>query len=102
MAQIMVEYDGVDDGGGRSDDFNVTFQVTRWCVETVHLTFYLRLSRIAVSLTSMLKTSGSTESTTRPKKGGVEVGGDNIDDSSHNEEHSPRGSRRMHQQTRQV
>ena len=32
--------------------------------------------KIAAPLTSMLKTSGSTESTTRPGKGGVEVGGD--------------------------
>ena len=29
MTQIVVEYDGVDDGGGRSGDFDVTFQVTR-------------------------------------------------------------------------
>ena len=29
MTQIVVEYDGVADGGGRSDDFDVTFQVTR-------------------------------------------------------------------------
>ena len=28
----------------------------------------------------MLKTSGSTESTTRPRKGGVEVGGDGGND----------------------
>ena len=25
------ESDGVDGGGGRSDDFGVIFQVTRWC-----------------------------------------------------------------------
>ena len=39
----------------------------------------------------MLKTSGSTESTTRPGKGGVEVGGDGGggDDGSHDDEHSP-------------
>ena len=30
MTQIVVEYDGVDNGGGRSGDFDVTFQVTRW------------------------------------------------------------------------
>ena len=35
-----------------------------------------RFSQIAAPLTSMLKTSGSTESTTRPEKGGVRVGGD--------------------------
>ena len=42
--------------------------------------FYRRFiqgfSRIAASLTSMLKTSGSTESTIRPGKGGVGVGDD--------------------------
>ena len=42
--------------------------------------FYRRFiqgfSRIAAPLTSMLKTSGSTESSTRPGKGEVEVGGD--------------------------
>ena len=32
----------------------------------------------------MLKTSGSTESTTRPEKGGVGVGGDGDDDGGHN------------------
>ena len=29
-AQIAVDYDGVDGGGGRSGDFDMTFQVTRW------------------------------------------------------------------------
>ena len=45
----------------------------------------------------MLKTLGSTKSTTRHRKGGVGVGGDGIDDgdiegddnSSHNDEYSP-------------
>ena len=45
----------------------------------------------------MLKTSGSTESTTRPGKGGVGVGGDGGDDGGHDDEHSPRGSGRAHQ-----
>ena len=30
MTQIVVEYDRVDNGGGRSGDFDVTFQVTHW------------------------------------------------------------------------
>ena len=54
----------------------------------------------------MLKTSGSTESTTRPGKGGVGVGGDGGgdggDDGGHDDEHSPRGSGRAHQQTHQL
>ena len=54
----------------------------------------------------MLKTSGSTESTTRPGKGGVGVGGDGggdgSDDGGHDDEHSPRGSGRAHQQTHQL
>ena len=50
----------------------------------------------------MLKTSGSTESTTRPGKGGVGVGGDGGDDGGHDDEHSPRGSGREHQWTRQL
>ena len=37
--------------------------------------FIQRFSRIAAPLTLMLKTSGSTESKTRPGEGGVEVGG---------------------------
>ena len=36
-----------------------------------------------MSLTSMLTTSGSTESTTRPGKGRVGVGGDGSDDGGH-------------------
>ena len=28
--QIVVEYNGVDDGGGRSGDFDMTFQVICW------------------------------------------------------------------------
>ena len=27
--KIVVDYDGVDDGGGRSGDFDMTFQVIR-------------------------------------------------------------------------
>ena len=54
----------------------------------------------------MLKTSGSTESTTRSGKGGVGVGGDGGgdggDDGSHDDEHSTRGSGREHQWTRQL
>ena len=50
----------------------------------------------------MLKTSGSTESTTRPGKGGVGVGGDGGDDGGHDDEHSPRGSGRVHQPTHQL
>ena len=54
----------------------------------------------------MLKTSGSTESTTRPGKGRVGVGGDSGgdggDDGSHDDEHSPRGSERAHQRTHQL
>ena len=38
----------------------------------------------------MLKTSGSTESTARPEKGGVGVGGDGGDDDGPDDEHSPR------------
>ena len=37
--------------------------------------FIQRFSRIAATLTSMLKTSGSTQSKTRPGEGGVGVGG---------------------------
>ena len=51
----------------------------------------------------MLKTSGSTESTTRPGKGRVGVGGDgggdDGDDGSHDDKHSPQGSGQAHQQT---
>ena len=36
MTQIVVEYDGFDDGGDCSGDFDVSFQVTRWRSETVH------------------------------------------------------------------
>ena len=39
--------------------------------------------KIAAPLTSMLKTSGSTESITRPGKGRVEVGGDGGDNGGH-------------------
>ena len=54
----------------------------------------------------MLKTSRSTESTTRPGKGKVGVGGDSggdgSDDGSHDDEHSPRGSGRAHQRIHQL
>ena len=50
----------------------------------------------------MLKTSGSTESTTRLGKGGVGVGGDGGDDGGHDNEHSPQGSGRVHQRTHQL
>ena len=30
MTQIVVEYDGIDDGGGRNGDFDMTFQATHW------------------------------------------------------------------------
>ena len=54
----------------------------------------------------MLKTLGSTESTTRPRKGGVGVGGDGDgvggDDGGHDDEYSPRGSGRAYQQTHQL
>ena len=54
----------------------------------------------------MLKTSGSTESTIRPGKGGVGVGGDGGsdggDDGGCDDEHPPRGSGRAHQRTYQL
>ena len=54
----------------------------------------------------MLKTLGSTESITRPGKGGVVVGcdgdGDGGDDGGHNDEHLPRGSGQVHQRTHQL
>ena len=44
----------------------------------------------------MLKTLGSTKSTTRPEKSRFGVGGDdgsdNVDDSGHNDEYSTQGS----------
>ena len=49
----------------------------------------------------MLKTSGSTESTTRPGKGRVGVGSDG-GDGGHDDEHSPRGSGRADQRTYQL
>ena len=64
------------------------------------------LSRIAAPLISMLKTSGSTESTTRSGKGGVGVasdgGGDGSDDGGHDDKYSPQGSRQVHQWTHQL
>ena len=54
----------------------------------------------------MLKTSGSTEATTRPGKGGVgagvDNGGDGGNDGGHINEYSPRSSRRVHQRTHQL
>ena len=50
----------------------------------------------------MLKTSGSTESTTGPGKGGVGVGGNGGDNRDHDCEHSPQGSRQAHQRTHQL
>ena len=48
----------------------------------------------------MLKTLGSIELTTKPGKGGVEVGGndggDGGNDGDHNNEQSPRGSGQAH------
>ena len=40
--------------------------------------------------TSMLKTSGSTKSTTRPEKGGVGVGGDGGDNGGHDNKYTSR------------
>ena len=55
--------------------------------------FIQEFSQIAAPLTSMLKISGSTKSTTRPGKGrlgvGGDGGGDDGDDSSHDDEHPP-------------
>ena len=50
----------------------------------------------------MLKTSRSTESTTRLGKGGVGVGGDGGDNGNDDSEHSPRGSAQAHQRTHQL
>ena len=54
----------------------------------------------------MLKTSGSIESTTRPGKVEVGIGGDGGsdggDDGGHDDEHSPRGLGQAHQQTHQL
>ena len=49
-----------------------------------------------------MKTSGSTEPITRPKKGGVGIGGDGGGDGGHDDELSPRGSGRAHQWTHQL
>ena len=66
--------------------------------------FIQKFRRIAVPLTSMLKTSRSTKSTTRLGKGGVGVGGDSSgdgnNDSGHN--HSPQCSKQTHHQTHQL
>ena len=45
--------------------------------------FIQGFSTVAAPLTSMLKTSGSIESTTRPGKGGVGVDGDGGNDGGH-------------------
>ena len=50
----------------------------------------------------MLKTSGSTESTTRPGKGGVRVGDDGSDNGNHDWQHLPWGSGQAHQRTHQL
>ena len=44
----------------------------------------------------MLKTSGGTESITRPGKGKVGVGGDGGDDGGHDNKHSLRDSGQAH------
>ena len=49
------------------------------CSSNFYQRFIKEPSWIAASLTSMLKTSGSIESTTRSGKGGVGVGGDSGD-----------------------
>ena len=56
------------------------------CSSDFYRRFIQELSRIAAPLTSMLKTSRSTESTTRPGKGGVGVGGDGGDDGGHDKD----------------
>ena len=73
----MVGYDGVDGGDGYSGSSN------RKCLSDFYQQFILEPSRITAPLTSMLKTSGSTESTTRPGKGGVGFGGDGGNDGGH-------------------
>ena len=54
----------------------------------------------------MLKILGSIESTIRPGKGGVGVGGDGGgdggNDGGHDNEHPPRGSGQVHQRTHQL
>ena len=50
----------------------------------------------------MLKTSGSTDSTTRPGKGKVGVGSDGVDEEGHDDEHSPQCLKRVHQRTHQL
>ena len=42
ITQIVFEYDGADDSGGHSGDFDVIFQVTRWRAKIFHPTFHLR------------------------------------------------------------
>ena len=64
--------------------------------------FIQGFSRIAAPLTSMLKTSGSTESTIRPGKGGVGVGGYGGDNGDHDCEYLPQGSGQAHQRTHQL
>ena len=50
----------------------------------------------------MLKTSGSTESTIQPGKGGVGVGGDGGNEKGHDDEHSPQCSRQVYQRAHQL
>ena len=60
MTQIVVEYDGVDNGGGRSGDFDRKF----------HLKLQYN-SRAIHPLTSMLRTSSSTDSSTSATQSAV-------------------------------
>ena len=60
----------------------------------------LNIHEFAVApLTSILKTSGNTEFTIRPRKGrvGVVGNGGSGDDSGHDDEHSPQSSEQAHQ-----
>ena len=56
----------------RSSHVTLTFG----CLSDFYRRFVEKPSQIAAPFTSMLKTLKSTEFTTRPRKGGVEVGGD--------------------------
>ena len=86
-AQIVVEYDGVDDGIVIPTGSSL-LKMFIWFAN-----FYQRIiqkGKIAALLTSMLKTSGSTKSTIRLGKGGVGVGGDDGDNGSHDNEYTSR------------
>ena len=91
--QIVVEYDGVDDGSGRSGDSDRKFVVSSHIVLTFRCSsdFYRRsiqeFSKIASPLTSMLWTSSSTDSSTRAapivvEHDGVDDGGGGVGKSS--------------------